>query len=124
MCVLAPLYYIILLYYCITLYYIHAFVKSHDCVTTPTVCHAHSTHPVQLWLGSLVLVLGVLVDGGISVVGVMAMDVVPGWLAGGAHGLACAVAQGGSSYRHLCVMSMCIIIHSVDGQSSLFSVLV
>ena len=40
---------------------------------------------------------GFLLDGGIAVIGLVAMEIVPNRLAGSAHGLACAVAQSKSS---------------------------
>ena len=40
------------------------------------------------------LMVGFLVDGGIATVGLVSMEIVPSVLAGSAHGLACAVAQG------------------------------
>ena len=38
--------------------------------------------------------LGFLTDGGISMIGLISMDVVPTQMSGSAHGLACAMAQG------------------------------
>ena len=49
---------------------------------------------VQLWLSVLTFTYGFLMDGAISVIGLCSMEVVPKSLAGGAHGLACAIAQG------------------------------
>ena len=48
----------------------------------------------------MMFVLGFLVDGSIAVCGLCAMDVVPKGLAGSAHGLACAVAQGKLTHTH------------------------
>ena len=49
---------------------------------------------LQLWLSALTFVYGFLMDGAIAVIGLCAMEVVPKSLAGSAHGLACALAQG------------------------------
>ncbi len=49
---------------------------------------------LQLWLSMLMFAVGFLADGGIAVSGLVAMEVVPSNLAGSAHGLACAIAQG------------------------------
>lgn len=51
------------------------------------------TH-MQVWLNTLMFVTGFLIDGSIAIIGLMAMEIVPKKLAGSAHGLACAVAQG------------------------------
>ena len=40
------------------------------------------------------LLVGFLADGGIAIIGLVSMEIVPSTLAGSAHGLACAVAQG------------------------------
>ena len=53
-----------------------------------------STVRAQVWLSILMLMVGFLVDGGIATIGLVAMEIVPSALAGSAHGLACAVAQG------------------------------
>lgn len=49
---------------------------------------------VQFWLSGLTFVYGFLMDGAVAVIGLCAMEVVPKSLAGSAHGLACALAQG------------------------------
>ena len=49
---------------------------------------------VQVWLSILCFAYGFLMDGAIAVIGLCSMEVVPKSLAGSAHGLACAVAQG------------------------------
>lgn len=49
---------------------------------------------LQLWLSILCFAYGFLMDGAIAVIGLCSMEVVPKSLAGSAHGLACAVAQG------------------------------
>ena len=49
---------------------------------------------LQLWLSILCFAYGFLMDGAIAVIGLCSMEVVPQSLAGSAHGLACAVAQG------------------------------
>ena len=51
-------------------------------------------HAMQLWLSVLMFSLGFLTDGGISMIGLISMDVVPTQMSGSAHGLACAMAQG------------------------------
>lgn len=38
--------------------------------------------------------LGFLTDGGVSMIGLISMEVVPTQISGSAHGLACAMAQG------------------------------
>ena len=38
--------------------------------------------------------LGFLTDGGVSMIGLISMEVVPTQISGSAHGLACAFAQG------------------------------
>ena len=38
--------------------------------------------------------LGFLTDGGVSMIGLVSMEVVPVEISGSAHGLACAMAQG------------------------------
>ena len=66
-------------------------------------CHVFDTPTilspiVQFWLSGLTFVYGFLMDGAIAVIGLCAMEVVPKSLAGSAHGLACALAQGTYSY--------------------------
>ena len=38
--------------------------------------------------------LGFLTDGGVAMIGLTSMEVVPTQISGSAHGLACAMAQG------------------------------
>ena len=42
--------------------------------------------------------LGFLTDGGVSMIGLISMELVPTQMSGSAHGLACAMAQG--TYCH------------------------
>jgi sugar phosphate permease len=49
----------------------------------------------ELWLSVLMFSLGFLTDGGVSMIGLISMEVVPTQMSGSAHGLACAMAQVG-----------------------------
>ena len=52
--------------------------------------------------------LGFLTDGGVSMIGLISMEVVPTQISGSAHGLACAVAQGEYAYAHLHTWKTCV----------------
>jgi OPA family glycerol-6-phosphate transporter-like MFS transporter 4 len=54
-----------------------------------------SRNSSELWLSVLMFSLGFLTDGGVSMIGLISMEVVPPQMSGSAHGLACAMAQVG-----------------------------
>ena len=61
----------------------------------------------QIWLSVVTFSLGFLVDAVIALVGLCSMEIVPHHMAGGAHGVACAVSQGRDSdiFNHPPVLS-------------------
>ena len=47
----------------------------------------------QVWVSLVSFVVGLVLEGGVAIIGLLAMECVPDQLSGSAHGLACAVAQ-------------------------------
>lgn len=51
-------------------------------------------HLTQLQVSTLCLLIGIMMDGAVSIVGLTAIECVPDHLSGSAHGLASAFGQG------------------------------
>ena len=47
----------------------------------------------QAWVSLVSFFVGLVLEGGVAIIGLLAMECVPDQLSGSAHGLACAVAQ-------------------------------
>lgn len=80
--------------------HVHVCDANHSVHTIDSACYFKFA--VQLWLSVLTFVYGFLMDGAIAVIGLCAMEIVPKSLAGSAHGMACAVAQG--NIKPVCIV--------------------
>ena len=54
----------------------------------------HDVSLVQVWVSVLCFCLGLVMEGAMAMIGLLAMDCAPEHLQGTAHGIACSMAQG------------------------------